>query len=564
MKPLVKLVVGLAAAYLVIMLVSGLAIQMMVSGSADTIREQLESRVPIPVSFGDGDFDLAQWFLFQPAITLHDVSIGNPDGFSKSNLLDASEVSTQVALLSLFGDRIEIRSVTLGHPVLHVERNRQGKTNLEVAAALIANSATQGAAPASEGAEGSEGKALAIEGFYLDQGEVRYADAAKDSGNPTLFVGDIDLRLLDFSTDATCKLTLQASFYGGSRSEVRFSGRGGPFKPQSLPAQGELAIEIAPSEIPADLREEYLGELLRDPPGGSLVAFETTMQGDLMKTFQGDGKLTLSDFEIGDEHRLPLNGETPLKLTVKRMMTNPSFDLVIPDGSLTLGDGTWNGQAKVSYANSKVQGSSSGKIADADIDQMMSALASASDKVSGTVAVPQYNVRFAGADADQIRNSLAGSGNLTLEEGQISAFNLLGTIQKKADKLLGGDSPEPGETEFTTLSSDFEIRSQQVHLTNILLDSPASDVSGQGYFTFEKELYFDLQATVQGALAATLGGKPNSEGTTVASVPVKIRGTVDSPKVSPDIGRIVEDKVKGVLDSLFKKRQQPSEEAPRP
>ncbi len=296
MKPLVKLGVGLAAAYLVIMLVSGLAIQMMVSGSADTIREQLESHVPIPVSFGDGDFDLAQWFLFQPAITLHDVSIGNPDGFSKSNLLDASEVSTQVALFSLFGDRIEIRSVTLGHPVLRVERNRQGKTNLEVAAALIANSATQGAASASEGAEGSEGKALAIEGFYLDQGEVWYADAAKDSGNPTMFVGDIDLRLLDFSTDATCKLTLQASFYGGSRSEVRFNGRGGPFRSQSLPAQGELAIEIAPSEIPADLREEYLGELLHDPPGGSMVAFETTMQGDLMKTFQGDGKLTFSDF----------------------------------------------------------------------------------------------------------------------------------------------------------------------------------------------------------------------------------------------------------------------------
>ena len=552
MRPLVKLIAGLAAAYVAFMLVSGLAIQMMVSGSADTIREQLESRVPIPVSFGDGDFDLAQWFLFQPAIALRDVSIGNPEGFSDANLLEASEVSTQVALFSLFGDRIEILSITLGNPVLRVERSRQGKTNLEAAAALIANSSSQEAAPASES---SEGRALAIEGFYLDQGEIWYADAAKDNGKPTLLIGDIDLRLLDFSPDATCKLTLQASFYGGSRSEVRFSGRGGPFEPQSLPAQGELSIEIAPSEIPADLREEYLGDLLRDPPSGSLVSFETTMQGDLMKTFQGDGKLTLSDFEIGDEHRLPLNGEAPLNLTVKRMMTNPAFDLVIPDGSLTLGEGTWNGQAKLSYANGRVQGSSSGKIDDVDINEMMSALTSASDKVSGAVAVPRYSVRFAGADADQIRNSLAGSGNLTLEEGEISAFNLLGTIQKHADKLLGGDSSEPGETEFTTLSSDFEIRNQQVHLTNILLHSPASDVTGQGYLTFEKELHFDLETTIQGALAATLGGQPNSEGTTVASIPVKIRGTVDSPRVSPDIGRIVGDKVKGLLDSLFKKRQ---------
>ena len=456
-----------------------------------------------------------------------------------------------MALFSLFGDRLEIRSITLGGPVLRVERNSQGTTNLEAAAALIASSASQGElAPA---ADDSESRGLSIDGFYLDQGEVWYADSAKDDGNPTLFVGDIDLRLLDFSTDGTSRLTLQASFYGGSRSEVRFSGRGGPFESQSVPAQGELAVEIAPSEIPEELREEYFGELLRDPPAGSLVAFETTMQGDLMKTFQGDGKLTLSDFEIGTEHRLPLNGEAPLNLSVKRMMTNPAFDLVIPDGSLTLGGGSWNGQAKLSYGNSAVQGSSSGRIADVDINEMMSALTSATDKISGTVAVPQYNLRFAGADADQIRNSLGGSGKLTLEEGEISAFNLLGTIQKHADKLLGGDSSEPGETEFTTLSSDFEIRNQQVHLTNILLDSSASDVTGQGHFTFEKELNFDLQATVQGALAAALGGKPNSEGTTVASVPVKVRGTVDSPRVSPDIGRIVGDKVKGVLDSIFKR-----------
>ena len=141
MKTLVKIVVGVVAAYLVMMLVSGLAIQMMVSGSAETIREQLEARVPIPVSFGDGSFSLAQWFLFQPAISLRDISIGNPQGFSSNNLLVAREVSTQVAFFSLFGDRIEIRSITLGGPVLRVERNREGTTNLEAAAALIASPA---------------------------------------------------------------------------------------------------------------------------------------------------------------------------------------------------------------------------------------------------------------------------------------------------------------------------------------------------------------------------------------------------------------------------------------
>ena len=555
MKTLVKSAVGLAAAYVLIMLITGLAIKTMVSGSAgDTIRSQLESYVPVPVSFGDGDFDLTQWFLFQPAISLADISIRNPKGFSDRPLLEASEVSTQVALLSLFSDRVEIRAVTLREPILNVERNRQGKTNLEALLALISKSPAGQQSAASEESGSTQ---LAVGGFFLDQGTIRYTDAATSAGGAGLLIDDIDLRVLDFAPDATCKLTFQASFFGGVGSGVRFEGRGGPFKSQSLPAQGNLSIEIAPAEIPPALREEYFGELLRDPPSDSRVVLETDMQGDLMKVFKGHGKLMLSDFEVGRdaENRLPLNGEAPLDLTAQRLMTNPALDLVIPNGSLTLGKGTWSGRAELSYARSRVRGASSGKISDVDINEMMSSLTSAEDKVSGKAAIPEYSLRFAGTDADQIRNSLAGTGSLTLEEGNIGAFNLLGTIQKHADKLLGGDSSEPGETEFTRLSSNVEIKGGQVHLTNIVIESPAFDVAGDGYFTFEKELHFDLQTSVEGALAASLGGRPDSAGNTTTTVPVRVRGTVDSPKVYPDVKCIAIDKAKGLLDSLFKKRE---------
>ena len=244
MKP----AVGLAAAYVLIMLITGLAIKTMVSGSAgDTIRSQLESYVPVPVSFGDGDFDLTQWFLFQPAISLADISIGNPKGFSDRPMLEASEVSTQIALLSLFSDRVEVRAVTLHEPILNVERNRQGKTNLEALLDLLSESPAGQHSAASEESGSTQ---LAVRGFFLDQGTIRYTDAAITAGEAGLLIDDIDLRVLDFAPDATCKLTLQASFFGGAGSGVRFEGRGGPFKSRSLPAEGKLSIEIAPAEPP--------------------------------------------------------------------------------------------------------------------------------------------------------------------------------------------------------------------------------------------------------------------------------------------------------------------------
>ena len=77
------------------MLVSGLAVKVLLSGPRiKTLTTSLENRLPVPVSAGEGDFSLAQWFLPRPAITVERLSIGNPEGFSLQSLLQAREVST--------------------------------------------------------------------------------------------------------------------------------------------------------------------------------------------------------------------------------------------------------------------------------------------------------------------------------------------------------------------------------------------------------------------------------------------------------------------------------------
>ena len=96
MDKLLRAALLVVGAYLVLMLGSGLVIQFAVSGSAsETIRAQLEENILVPISLGAGDFDLWQWLLLRPAISLADISIGNPGGFIAPNIFEADAVAAQ-------------------------------------------------------------------------------------------------------------------------------------------------------------------------------------------------------------------------------------------------------------------------------------------------------------------------------------------------------------------------------------------------------------------------------------------------------------------------------------
>jgi hypothetical protein len=76
MKPLLKIVIAFVGGAFALMLITGLGAKRMLSESRiQSVLGSLESRVPVPVTAGGGDFDLAQWFLFRPAIAIDQLSV---------------------------------------------------------------------------------------------------------------------------------------------------------------------------------------------------------------------------------------------------------------------------------------------------------------------------------------------------------------------------------------------------------------------------------------------------------------------------------------------------------
>jgi len=551
MKRLLKIVLLTVCVYAGLMLASGLAIKAMLSGSRiQQLFSSLNQRLPVTLSAQGGTFDLKQWFLFRPVVTLDGLSVANPPGFSTQPLLTAKEVGAQVALLSFFKKEFEIVRVGLNAPEVNIESDVKGNTNLGL---LLAGLAKGGGTNASEPAGGG----VAIRSLSITSGTVRYAAQGAGAG---LTIRDIELSLADFSADSTCRLTLRAALFGGRASRLEFEGRLGPFTATSVPARGNLSVALAPAEFPPAFRTTYFGDVLSDPGSASKASFRTSLQGDFAGKLNGEGTLELAGFELGPASgkRLALHGQAPLRITIGEAMKSPTFELITRGASLTLGQGQWKGSVETRFDGSRIQGQSSGSIGGVRIEELLQTFTKTKNSVSGMAEIPQYNLRFAGKDANQIRDSLAGSGNIRLQQGRVTLFDLLGSVENKIKNVMGGETTASGATDFIGFDSRFEVKNGQLFLSDILLKSASSSVSGRGRVGFDHSMEFDLVTGITGGLAARLGGRPDAAGQAQLRVPVKVRGTLEAAKVYPDVAGMAKaqavERGMGLLDSFIKKR----------
>ena len=547
---LVRLLVAVACLF-GLMLALGLIASSLVSGSSKYgLAASLTESLGVPVTVSAANFDLAQWFLLKPAITLEDIAIGNPPGFHSPHLLEAKKLSAQIALLPLLHKSIEVHSITIDHPHITNETNAQGTSNIE--ALLKREKGTSTPTPSSSSASTSN---LIVDEFSVSAGEITSLNAGPARAEEKIEIGGIDIRVRDFSRDQPCRLDFKAKLFGGNNSRIALTGQAGPFGANSLPLNGTLAIQVAPAEIPPALRRAQFGNLLVAPGKKARLAIETTVKGDAYQRLSGPAKLTLSDMLIGkdEQHVLPLAGEFPLTFSVSKLMSAPSFQLGITNAKLRVGKGEWLGDAELQLHGTASSGRSSGKIRNVDINELVSSVTPANGKIYGVVEIPSYSLQFAGNNAEQVRSSLHGSGKLSVTQGRLAALDLLSSIQHGIEhpgELLSG---KRGATPFTTLAADMNVGQSRLNLDDIQLDSPALKVNGKGFIGFDQILNFELAAHLSGGGASPVV-KQVAAGGQSGGIPLTVTGTVESPQVRPSVGKMVRNVTESLVESFFKKK----------
>lgn len=173
-KTLLKVIGGLIALVVVLVVVAAIAVPMLVD--PNTVKEQITTRVreqtgrDLKVS-GDIELSVFPWL----GVNLGAAELGNAQGFAAPYFARTKRVKIHVKLLPLLERKLEMDTVTIEGLAINLARNAKGRSNWDD---LLAAGREGGAAPGAEGGGEGPGLAgLAIGGLDLRDASLTWNDA---------------------------------------------------------------------------------------------------------------------------------------------------------------------------------------------------------------------------------------------------------------------------------------------------------------------------------------------------------------------------------------------------
>jgi len=161
-----------------------------------------------------------------------------------------------------------------------------------------------------------------------------------------------------------------------------------------------------------------------------------------------------------------------------------------------------------------------------------------SDRLEGRMRA-KVDVTAEGTSPLAIASSVAGSAEVSLEDGALRDINIVGMVRALSSQvLLGWQQQEREKTDFTSLAASFRIAKGQATTEDLRLAGPLVRVTGKGTVNFAAKT---LDLRVDPRLVLSLqgqGGPPDPVG---LGVPVAVRGAWAEPRIYPDIAGILDD-----------------------
>jgi AsmA protein len=154
------------------------------------------------------------------------------------------------------------------------------------------------------------------------------------------------------------------------------------------------------------------------------------------------------------------------------------------------------------------------------------------DVIEGAVKA-DMDIRMEGDDADRIKRTLNGKGDLLFNDGAIVGIDLAGMVRNvEATFGLAEKGAEKPRTDFSELHAPFTITNGLVHTPQTSMNSPLLRVLVAGDAHLVKE---SLDFRVEPKVVTTIKGQGDTEKRSGIMVPVLVSGTFSEPKFRPDL-----------------------------
>ncbi len=162
----------------------------------------------------------------------------------------------------------------------------------------------------------------------------------------------------------------------------------------------------------------------------------------------------------------------------------------------------------------------------------------------------KINLDMKGDDAEKIKKTLNGNGDLLFKNGAIKGIDLAGMVRNvKATFGLAEASKEKPKTDFSELHVPFKIKRGIVDTSDTALKSPLLRVKATGKADLVAE---SLDFRVEPKFVTTLKGQGDAKDRSGLMVPVLVTGNFSSPKFRPDLEGMFKQKIEKSIPELQK------------
>jgi AsmA protein len=195
----------------------------------------------------------------------------------------------------------------------------------------------------------------------------------------------------------------------------------------------------------------------------------------------------------------------------------------------------------------KIQGVDLAKLAKAMFDQ---------DNITGTID-GNFVLSGRGADMAAVQRNLAGNMALQLDDGSYEGTDIWYELRRARALVKGEEAPTPelpARTAFSNVSVTGVVTDGVMRSDDLFAELPFMQLSGGGKVDL-------AAATVDYSLVARVLERPEFltgataeelDEFTGAVIPLKITGALDSPQITPDLEKLLQQKVEEEIEDLLK------------
>jgi AsmA protein len=152
----------------------------------------------------------------------------------------------------------------------------------------------------------------------------------------------------------------------------------------------------------------------------------------------------------------------------------------------------------------------------------------------------EIGVNMKGDNADHIKQSLNGKGDLVFQDGALIGLDIAQMARNIKSGFTLEQQGERPKTDFAELHAPFTINNGLVNTSGTTMRSPLIRVTAIGNANLVNEA---LDMKVKPTLVGTLKGQGDEKQRSGLTVPVLVGGTFDKPKFTADLESLVKERM---------------------